>query len=527
MLYVSKYNSEKGIYSVTDTDDGVTQHLSRERLLDVVHNLGVNVRGVTGDQIKVLVLKENSNKKPIQKFLAKAKMLGVDSWWRFDDTYSKVVEYVGPADVAEIQIPPVREIWQDCFKILKNTGVSYKVNMPGTVEVIGDRAFCVMQLLPGSSFDCSNLRHIGEDAFYNVEFGTSSYKPEDLCIFDMPKLKYLGQSAFENSDFIGVVNFGPFLQRIGDRAFCSCRSLSHVGFSGGLLSIGSFAFSECSLDGLALPKTLQTIGDGAFERALCGDIMNGSGVDSVNTPNSFSVVDTSGSMSSQLVLPDSILSMDDSYLKSDDSKESSRVDTSNFMDMGDGLVIVLPASLRMVGRGCFSKCHSVTGVVFDGKLLEEISYDMFYDSGLVSVRIPDGVTTIASAAFHNCTSLKSVYIPEGVKNIGGSCFSHCAIESIELPKSCNTIGDDCFSSCFRLKSVKMPAVRSIGNRAFYQCDELVDIAVPETCLSVGMSAFAISKTAIAKSTLEYSVTLYNQGAKRGNEWAVGRAVFGG
>ena len=190
MLYVSKYNSEKGIYSVTDTDDGVTQHLSRERLLDVVHNLGVNVRGVTGDQIKVLVLKENSNKKPIQKFLAKAKMLGVDSWWRFDDTYSKVVEYVGPADVAEIQIPPVREIWQDCFKILKNTGVSYKVNMPGTVEVIGDRAFCVMQLLPGSSFDCSNLRHIGEDAFYNVEFGTSSYKPEDLCIFDMPKLKY-------------------------------------------------------------------------------------------------------------------------------------------------------------------------------------------------------------------------------------------------------------------------------------------------------------------------------------------------
>lgn len=72
MLYVSKYNSEKGIYSVTDTDDGVTQHLSRERLLDVVHNLGVNVRGVTGDQIKVLVLKENSNKKPIQKFLAKA-----------------------------------------------------------------------------------------------------------------------------------------------------------------------------------------------------------------------------------------------------------------------------------------------------------------------------------------------------------------------------------------------------------------------------------------------------------------------
>lgn len=46
-------------------------------------------------------------------------------------------------------------------------------------------------------------------------------------------------------------------------------------------------------------------------------------------------------------------------------------------------------------------------------------------SGIISVTIPKGVTSIFECAFMDCSSLTSITIPEGVTSIGYSTFAYC------------------------------------------------------------------------------------------------------
>ena len=45
-----------------------------------------------------------------------------------------------------------------------------------------------------------------------------------------------------------------------------------------------------------------------------------------------------------------------------------------------------------------------------------------------TVIIPDGTTSIGSAAFYDCSSLKEITIPENVTSIGDVAFTNCSQE---------------------------------------------------------------------------------------------------
>ena len=58
--------------------------------------------------------------------------------------------------------------------------------------------------------------------------------------------------------------------------------------------------------------------------------------------------------------------------------------------------------------------------------VREIKQDAFSRcSGLISVKIPNSVTSIGSSAFAYCSSLTSVTIPNSVTSIGSSAFYRC------------------------------------------------------------------------------------------------------
>ena len=92
-------------------------------------------------------------------------------------------------------------------------------------------------------------------------------------------------------------------------------------------------------------------------------------------------------------------------------------------------------------------------------------------SGLISVTIPDGVTSIGDSAFRGCGSLTSVTLPGSVTSIGAYAFSNCtSLQSIAIPGSVTAIGGNAFKGCSSLQSVIIPdSVTSIGNYAFYGC----------------------------------------------------------
>ena len=113
---------------------------------------------------------------------------------------------------------------------------------------------------------------------------------------------------------------------------------------------------------------------------------------------------------------------------------------------------------------------------FNGKIYE-IYECAFYNCNLESVTIPNGVTSIGSSAFNNCSNLISITIPDSVKSIGDYAFERCSsLTSITIPDSVKSIGVYAFERCSSLTSITIPdSVTSVGRFAFYNCNSLLEV----------------------------------------------------
>ena len=115
-----------------------------------------------------------------------------------------------------------------------------------------------------------------------------------------------------------------------------------------------------------------------------------------------------------------------------------------------------------------------------------------YRSSILSVIISDGVTSIGSCAFKDCSSLTSVTIGNSVTSIGWSAFEGCSsLTSITIPNSVTSIGELAFRYCSSLTSVTIPnSVTSIGWSAFEGCSSLTSVTIPNSVTWIGENAFS-------------------------------------
>lgn len=73
---------------------------------------------------------------------------------------------------------------------------------------------------------------------------------------------------------------------------------------------------------------------------------------------------------------------------------------------------------------------------------------------LVSIDIPEGVTSLAANALSDKPNLTNVTIPSGVTSIGNSAFASCAsLVNIEIPDSVTVMGGYIFSGCTALETI--------------------------------------------------------------------------
>ena len=139
---------------------------------------------------------------------------------------------------------------------------------------------------------------------------------------------------------------------------------------------------------------------------------------------------------------------------------------------------------------CFPKGRSETEYVIPDSVIE-IGNNAFEDCGnLLSITIPNGVTTIGSAAFE-CTSISAIDIPESVTEIGGSSFRQCVkLEEIDIPKNVEYIESYTFYYCKALQKVTIKGnITGIGYYAFSICSSLKEINIPNSLKEIGDCVF--------------------------------------
>ena len=132
---------------------------------------------------------------------------------------------------------------------------------------------------------------------------------------------------------------------------------------------------------------------------------------------------------------------------------------ANWDTSGDGqLSYAEAAAVTDLGR-VFNDNQTITSFdelqYFTG--LQSISEDAFLAcTDLISIKIPNLVTTIGEYAFACCSGLTSINIPNSVTTIGAGAFYDCDnLTNINIPNSVTTIGYMAFYGCKNLTVVKV------------------------------------------------------------------------
>lgn len=327
------------------------------------------------------------------------------------------------------------EFYSSVVAACTNASGLTRAHMTDKVTSIPNRAFLNCSALVDVTFS-QNITTIGEFAFSSTAL---------TALPPLPKLTTIGNYAFQNCSALASAEFGDKVTTIGNQAFYNCTSMADGHLPAGIQTVGISAFQNVPIQFTKtdFPAKLTSIGRWAFSN--------------------------SGTVST--ILRDGVTYGGNCFQQCSNLSEVTILDG----------VSIIPAAI-------FYGCPALTEVVIPSSVIK-IENQAFYNSGLTTVTLNEGLTTIGVTAFAY-SQLSSVTIPGTVTAINGSAFNNCkALESVSIKKGgLKTLSQNAFAQCSALKTVTLGDVTQLDNGAFLGCTSLTEVLFnPDTVL--GSNAF--------------------------------------
>ena len=230
--------------------------------------------------------------------------------------------------------------------------------------------------------------------------------------FDGDRTLYSSETtAYTSATSVEITNA---VTSIGDNSFQLFSYLTNITIPNSVETIGMQCVVQCSsLTSITIPDSVTSIGYASFG--------NNSGITSIHIGSGLTSIGNNV------------------FLNSTNSLTSITVDENNITyDSRNDCNAIIITSTNKLKIGCANTIipDSVTSIA---------SFAFANSTSLTNVTIPNSVTSIEDAAFSSCTSLSSVTIGSGVTNIGNNAFFNAigssSLESIiSLATTAPTIG---------------------------------------------------------------------------------------
>lgn len=388
------------------------------------------------------------------------------------------------------------------------------ITIPDSVTSLGHQLFSNCTSLETIDISTnSKLKSIGEYCFYNCNLIESLQIPNGVTKinkYTFAKCTNLtnlqlgsGITAFENTALEGCtaieelkinissisfklatalngigadgngvnIIIGSSVQSIVDSCFTkTTANITSVTFEEGIKSIGKSAFSGlANIKSIILPDSLEVLSGSAFascsslEEVYIGNNLNTIGNGAFYTcKNLKSITYNAKNVTSY---PD--LMANHVFYQAG----ASLIDESITLTIGAD-VEVLPSKFFVVGNTAKFDC-----VFENNSKLTSIESDLFINSKIQSIALPESIDYIRYRAFYKCSYLKTIQFNEGIIEIGESAFESCtSLTTAMLPESIETIQDRAFTSCTGLTELTIGTnVKSIGINAFTNCTGLTSV----------------------------------------------------
>ena len=296
---------------------------------------------------------------------------------------------------------------------------------------------------------------------------------------------------------VSTLNIGSQVETIPSGIFSRLKALHSVEIPESVRTISNYSFSGSGLTSIAIPNTVQHLGNGVFEN--CASLAT------ATLPNHLDTI-PAYTFSSCESLTDYIFSDSTVY-----------IGESSFRNCTSLTSVVVPDSVTTIGDEAFSGCTGLTLATIGRNVanigssafanctnLDTVNYnalncssrdwyynrydymDVFYNSGISVLNIGESVHTIPNCIFRGCSNIDRITIPDSVSSIGSYSFYGCTgVSTLSIGKRVSGIGLYAFDGCSEIDTIFLhPNVPpSIESNSFNGVGYYVPVYVPCHTLS--------------------------------------------
>lgn len=277
--------------------------------------------------------------------------------------------------------------------------------------------------------------HLGERD-WNLFLDLKQEKIEKI-VCQAPVLEFSIPSSCNHT--LKTVELAEGVLSLDDAAFLYCKELTSIVLPDSITTIPTNCFYECSsLTHVTLGKDVKTIEKGAFSKCVS--------LKSIN-------------------FPESLESIGNEAFSKCESLKSIRL-SQNIKNIGNEAFCGCAHLSTIDGNGFdFGDIHAdaFKNTLFLNRLRLKnplVIYDNCVLDGLYckgNVIVPEGVTSICSAAFKNNRYLTGIKLPDTIDGISYSAFEGCvSLTDIKLPAALNCISQYLFKDCISLERIVFP-----------------------------------------------------------------------